>query len=103
MEQGSFRDEEVEKAAFAQKAGEISGVIETAERFYVVKTVKRLPGELTTFEEVQEQIQEKLHTQIYNKLISEYLAKFEKKAILQATDKFEAAAVDAAVRRYLRR
>ncbi len=99
MGRGNFR-EAVEEAAFKQDLGQVSGIIETPEGFYIVKTIKREEGRETHFEQVQDQIELELHGRQYEKVSNEYLTKLLNRATIQSVGRFEQAAVEAAVRRY---
>ena len=100
LERGSLRAEAVEAAAFSQKEGQVSGVIETPTGCYVVKTLRHRPGEKAAFEQVQGKIEAELRMQQYEKISGEYMTKVYSKAVIRAADAFEEAALDSAVRRY---
>jgi len=102
LERGSLRAEAVETAAFSQKEGQVSGVIETPTGCYVVKTLRHRPGEKAPFEKVQAKIEAELRMQQYDKISDEYMRKVYARAVIRAADAFEEAALDAAVRRYSR-
>jgi peptidyl-prolyl cis-trans isomerase C len=53
-------DPEIEKAAFALKPGEISGLIETIYGYHFVKLEERLPGTQLSFEEMKDKLRKKL-------------------------------------------
>jgi peptidyl-prolyl cis-trans isomerase D len=74
MEAGNFREAKVEEAAFSLGEGQVSGVIETAAGFYVVKAVKVEPGETTSFEVAQEEIEESLRNEQGTVLRAKYLS-----------------------------
>ncbi len=103
MEKGSFRAAAVEKTAFDQGTGRASGVIETAEGFYIVKTLDRQPGEQVPFEQVQGEIDAELRGRLYDKIRSEYMLKLFERATIQGAEKFEQAALEAAARRFRQR
>ena len=89
MDLGSFRAEEVEKAAFAQNVGEGAGPIETSEAIYLVKTLGRRPGGRRTFAQVQDQVTEALRQQQYERLTAAYLSKLREGAMVVGLDRFE--------------
>jgi len=100
MERGSFRGAAVEQAAFAQKVGQVSKVIETELGFYIVRTIDHSPGRERTFEDAQAEINQKLRRQQYDKLRQEYLEEIQRKMTVSLAEEFERVAVDAAVRRF---
>ena len=102
LERGSLRADAVETAAFSQKEGQVSGVIETPTGCYVVKTLRHRPGEKAAFEQVQAKIEAKLRMQQYEKISGEYMRKVYSRAVIRGADAFEEAALDAAVKRYSR-
>ena len=102
LERGSLRAEAVETAAFAQKAGQVSGVIESPTGYYVAKTLRHQPGEKAPFEKVQTRIETTLREQQFDRISREYMTKVYATAVIRSADEFEEAAVDAAVRRYRR-
>jgi len=103
MERGSFRAKEVEQAAFAQKVGQVSKVVEAADGFYIVKTLARQAGRERSFEDVQGQIEAQLRRRQYRQLTEAFRRKLYSKATVAGTERFERAAVDAAVRMYLKK
>jgi parvulin-like peptidyl-prolyl isomerase len=103
MEKGSFRASAVEEAALAQKAGQVSKVIESIDGYYIVKTLGIQPAKEQSFEEAQPKIEEELRRQQYRQLTDAYVAKMQSKTTLQAVDRFEQTALEAAEMKYLRR
>jgi parvulin-like peptidyl-prolyl isomerase len=101
MERGSFKSEEVEKAAFEQQAGQVSGIIQTNTDFYIVKTLQAAaPGQAVPFEQVQDQIEQALRDEAYQRLLGNYLKTLRTDSQRQATDKFAAACLEAAIKQY---
>lgn len=98
MERGSFRAKAVEEAAFAQKTGQVSGVLEAELGYYIVKTAARREGSQRAFEDVQAEIEQKLHRQQYDRLRREYLRGIQSKTTVTMAEEFQRLAVDAAVR-----
>jgi len=103
MERGSFRAKEVEEAAFAQKVGQVSKVIEAQDAFYIVKTLARQAGREQPFEEVQGRIESELRRRQYRQLTEAFRRQLYSKATVVGTERFEREAVDAAVRMYLKK
>jgi parvulin-like peptidyl-prolyl isomerase len=101
MARGSFRAEAVEKAAFAQQAGQVSELIATSEALYVVKTLARRRGEKLAFEKVQGQIEQDLRRQQFDRTRREYLAQLRSKATIVGAEGFRRVALSTAVRTYL--
>ncbi len=100
MPAGSFRQEKVEQAAFAQPPGHVSGILETDEGFYIVKTVAVQPESATGFEDAQVAIEKTLRDQQSARLYNDYYAKLLKGATIVTSQNFVPAAVDQAVHRY---
>ena len=103
IQRGSFKQEPVEQAAWAQEVGQVSDVIAAPWGFYIVKTLARDEARGQAFEEVQEQIQQELQRREQRRLLAEHLAKLRGKTIVVVADQLEPLAVDVAVRRYWRR
>ena len=102
MARGSFRAAQIEEAAFAQEPGRVSKIIETAQGFYIVKTVKRQLGGQLSFEKAQTQIEAELRRKQYEKLTQAYLAEIRAKATIVGMERFKKVAVNRAAQMYLR-
>jgi hypothetical protein len=100
MEAGSFRETEVERNAFALKEGQVCGIIETENGFYIVKTLKVESGSRIGFEDAQERIEEILRQQQYEQLSKDYFMKLFEEATIAQSGEFMEAAVEEAVDRY---
>lgn len=101
MERGSFKREEVEKVVFEQQAGQVSGIIQTNTDFYIVKTLQAAtPGQAVPFENLQGSIEQSLRNEAYQRLLGNYLKTLQTDSQRQATDKFAAACLEAAVKQY---
>jgi hypothetical protein len=100
MPAGSFRQDQVEQAAFSQSAGQVSGIIETDEGFYIVKTVAVQPESTTRFEDAQVAIEKTLRDQQAARIYNDYYAKLLKTATIVTSENFVPTAVEQAVRRY---
>ncbi|MEW6778208.1 MAG: peptidylprolyl isomerase [Bdellovibrionota bacterium] len=70
---------EIEKAAFSQKIGASSGVIETAQGFFLVQTVERTGGDTPLFEKVRDEIREILWREHAEEAFRSWIEELEKK------------------------
>jgi parvulin-like peptidyl-prolyl isomerase len=100
MEAGSFKEAEVEKAAFQLAAGGVSAPVETPHGWYIVKAVKVIPGRVVPFEEAQDQIAEILRTRMYNDLTDKYFQDLMEKSHIVRSPQFSQLALDRAVDRF---
>ncbi len=102
MEQGAFKESEIERNAFAIEEGEICGIIETRTCYAIVKALKVEPGRTISFEEAQPQIEAALRDEQYETLMQAYLKKLYDEATIQESDDFLGNALDTLVARYYR-
>jgi parvulin-like peptidyl-prolyl isomerase len=102
MEKGSFRSPEVEKAALEQQDGAVSGIIETTDGYFIVKTLARQEGKATSFEDAQKEIEENIHRQQYRLLVGEHVGKLREQATVVEGLQFEKLALDEAARQFYR-
>lgn len=100
MAAGSLKQAKVEAEAFKLKEGDISGVIEDEDTFYLVKALKVQPASTQSFEQAQIAIEDKLRRQQYRKLADEYYLKLLKTAVINIADDFVDRCVDAVVEKY---
>jgi len=98
MDVGSFRAEEVEKAAFEQEVGKVAGPIGTDQGFYLVKTLARGRGGRRPFAEVQDEISGALRQKQYEQLTGEYLTQLRGKATIVGLEVFERTVMQRAAR-----
>lgn len=103
MEAGSFRQQKVEKAAFALNEGQVSDVITTPAGYYIVKAKKVQHGETVSFEDAQEQIEQKLRQQELAMLQEDYFQRLRDSAYVRRSDEFLAMAVERAMKTYRQR
>ncbi len=102
---GSFREQAVEIAAFELQEGEHSGIIETDSGYYIVRAYHVIPGEMTTFEDAQQQIEQILRDEQFQELTEEFYDRVQRKAAAllgRVSMEFVAVAVDRAVVLYYR-
>jgi hypothetical protein len=102
MERGSFREAEVERNLFALDEGDVCGIIETEEGFYIIKALAVEPGETLSFEEAQSSIEETLRQEQYRELLNEYFRELFEAATIAQAEEFMDLAIDTAVERYYR-
>ena len=101
MPAGSFREAKVEEAAFALQEGQVSGIIETADGYYIVKARKVEPGKAIGFEDAQVKIEKRLRDEQYQKIIDDYFKKlFVEGATIIESDKFLELALARAVEKH---
>jgi hypothetical protein len=100
MPAGSFKEEAVEKAAFAQESGQVSEVIETDSGCYVVKTCQVLAGASVSFEDAQADIEKTLRDQQGFKRYNGYYEGLMQKATIVQAENFLPQALNRAVDRY---
>ena len=109
---GSLRWKEVEKAAFALKQGEISGIVETPllknnegtivdhGGFYIVKVYKVQEGRITSFEDAQEEITKILRDEQFKRLTEKFSEQLAKEARIPISPDFVDTAVKQAIKLY---
>jgi len=73
-------DPEFDKAVFALKVGELSGVVKTSFGFHIIKLNETRPPEQAPFAEVKESIQKHLFMEKANIKVQEYIDGLRKKA-----------------------
>ena len=100
MPAGSFRQEQVERVAFSQAAGQVSDVIETDEGFYLVKTTAVQGASTICFEDAQGEIEKTLRDQQSAQLYNDYYATLLAEATIVQSENFVPTAVGRAVERY---
>ena len=100
MEAGSFKQEAVSKAAFSQPEGAVSGIIETPDGFYIVKTRKIFPGKVELFDDVQTKIEARIRQDQMERLTREHIAELEDRAAITEPRGFVDTLVNQAVRTY---
>ena len=101
MPAGSFLHKEVEKAAFAMKEGQVSGIIETPAGFFVVKTKRAVAEKVVSFEEAQAGIEQRLRAAEHSKLTEKYLYDLYSSATVTRNEEFFDLAVDRAIAKYV--
>ncbi|MFA6132696.1 MAG: peptidyl-prolyl cis-trans isomerase [Phycisphaerae bacterium] len=100
LAEGSFREEAVEKVAFAQGGGQVSDIVDTPTGCYIVKTAAVEPASTTSFEDAQPKIEKILREQQLSKLYNEYYSALIAKATIVQSENFVSMTVDRAVERY---
>jgi len=76
-------NEELTKAAFALKAGEMSRVLEIGDTYYLLMVEARKPGTQRAYKEVRDEIEKRLIQQERQKLRQDWLLKLRKKAFIK--------------------
>ncbi|MCY2928684.1 MAG: peptidyl-prolyl cis-trans isomerase [Planctomycetota bacterium] len=100
MPDGSFRQEAVSKAAFSQPEGAVSGIIETPDGFYIVKTRRIYPGKVEVFEDVQTKIEASIREEQFKRLRNEHIAELAERAAITEPRGFLNTLMDQTVRTY---
>ncbi len=102
MERGNLREAEIERNLFALDAGEMCGIIETEEGFYIIKALAVEEGQTVSFEDAQEEIEQILSLEQYNELLEAYYTELYEDATIIQAEEFLDMALDTAVERYYR-
>lgn len=63
-------DEQFEEAAFALEKGAVSGVVQSAEGYHIIKVTEKVPAEEATFEDVKDEVYE---TVLETRINEEYM------------------------------
>lgn len=63
-------DEQFEEAAFALEKGAVSGVVQSAEGYHIIKVTEKVPAEEATFEDVKDEVYE---TVLESRINEEYM------------------------------
>ena len=100
MKAGNKIEQNVEKIAFSQAQGQVSGIIEEPTGYYIVKTYKIKPAVIVPFEKSQFDIEKKIKTAQFAKMRLDYLQEIHKKAIISAPKEFYQVAMQKAERKY---
>lgn len=103
MEAGSFREKQVEAAAFAGEAGKVSEIIDGETGAFIVKTLGVQQGKVVSFEEAQDRIDRKLRDSQYETLAKQYFNELYAKARIVSADEFEKVVLDRAIELYYKR
>lgn len=77
---GGTSAEEFEKAAFALKAGEVSGVVTTPYGYHIIKVDERKEKRTATLEEARDYIRKKLQNEYETKKMQEFVEQVSKEA-----------------------
>ena len=80
---GKTNSEEFEKAAFALRSDQISGVIESGYGFHIIKMLEHLEKRTAPYGDVREIIREKLKADLEQKKIQEFVEQATKEAGLE--------------------
>lgn len=76
-------NEDLTKAAFSLKPGEVSKVVEIGETYYLMLVEARKPGTQRPLKEIRDEIEKRVQQQDRQKLRAEWLAKLRKKAFIK--------------------
>jgi len=89
---GKTNSEEFEKAAFALKPGELSGIVTSSYGFHIIKLEQRQEKRTAPFEEAREYISNKLKSELEQKKVREFLEQAVKDAGMEIYGDKDAAA-----------
>lgn len=74
---------ELSDVAFALKAGELSGVIETAEACYIMLVEEKRPAHVRPLSDVQDEIEKTMQTQEKARIQAQYISRLKKKTFVR--------------------
>jgi parvulin-like peptidyl-prolyl isomerase len=103
MAADTFRETQVEQAAFRLPEGGVSGVIETDSGFYIVKAKRLQAGRVVPFEEAQQEIEETLRNRLYVELTDKYFKDLMAQAHVVGSEEFVGIALGKALEQHFRR
>ena len=103
MEIDTFRETQVEKAAFGLMDDQIAGPVETKHGLYIVKAVRVQPGKVVSFEDAQEEIEETLRNRLYLELTEKYFKDLLASAHVVRSEKFAQIALNKAAERHFKK
>ncbi|HWI40421.1 MAG TPA: peptidylprolyl isomerase, partial [Verrucomicrobiae bacterium] len=78
---------EVQQALAELKPGEVSGVVETAAGFHVVRLDERVPAQMKRLEEVRDAIEEKLYRGRMDERFQQWLDDLKKGAVIEVMNR----------------
>jgi len=83
LQEGSYREDAVDKALFAQPVGSVCDPIVCPRDVYVVKILERVQGRTIPFTEVQDEIETAVRNAKFEEMVGEYIQRLYKKAYIK--------------------